>query len=112
MKTRDRRPLVDDSSISRGSRCFSTARRLLDESSVEEVLVRTRERLLEMLGACASSWQHPTFAREMVNAGLVTGVRDRYGAIGYAAVDSAEQRLVDRVASLFIADYLTRPADY
>jgi hypothetical protein len=33
-------------------------------------------------------------------------------AIGYAPVDAPAMRLVDRVRSLFVADYLTRPADY
>jgi hypothetical protein len=48
----------------------------------------------------------------MVEGMLVVGVHDTTGAIGYAPVRYAEMRLVDRVVSLFVADYLTRPNDY
>jgi len=32
--------------------------------------------------------------------------------LGYAPMARPDMRLVDRVTSLFVADYLTRPADY
>jgi hypothetical protein len=88
------------------------ADRLVDDMTIERLLVRTRERVLEMIATSSISWTLSTFPRDMVDAGFVAGVRDRNGAMGYAAVDYPDLRLVDRVASLFIADYLTRPGDY
>lgn len=84
----------------------------LDEGTVEGLLLHTRERMLDMLIGSSECWEGVEFAREMIDSGLVVGVRDSLGAIGYAAVDHPGLRLVDRVASLFIADCLTRPADY
>lgn len=88
------------------------ADRPLHETTIELLLLRTRERVLEMLSACVGSCETPALAHEMVESGLVIGVRDAIGAIGYTPVDSSELGLFDRVASLFVADYLTRPADY
>ena len=48
----------------------------------------------------------------MVDAGLVMGVSDDQGGLGYAPVHRMRMRLVDRLVSLFIADFLTRPGDY
>jgi hypothetical protein len=53
------------------------------------------------------------FAKAMVDAGLVVGVIDHESSsLGFAPVSSPEMRLVDRVRSLFVADYLTSPSDY
>jgi hypothetical protein len=48
----------------------------------------------------------------MIDEGFVVGVVDESSAIGYAPLDAFDMRLVDRVRSLFVADFLTRPADY
>lgn len=84
----------------------------LRESSVTRLVSATRRHVVEMLSTAVTSWNGTTFAREMVDSGLVIGVSDESDGIGYAAVHRARMRLVDRVASLFIADYLTRPRDY
>jgi signal transduction histidine kinase len=39
-------------------------------------------------------------------------VHDAYGNTGFAPVDEANMRLVDRVLALLVVDYLTRPNDY
>ena len=84
----------------------------MDISTLERVVLDARARIFEMLASSATSWKTESFARTMVEGMLVVGVTDASGAIGYAPVRYAELRLVDRVASLFVADYLTRPSDY
>ncbi len=82
------------------------------DTSVTRLVSAARRHVVEMVAGAMTSWNGASFAREMVDSGLVIGVSDDAGGIGYAAVDRARMRLVDRVASLFIADYLTRPRDY
>ncbi len=84
----------------------------LSEGGVERVLLRTRERLIELLADGTREWSSVGFARHAVDAGLVFGVTDAGGALGYAPLDVEGMRLYDRVVSLFVADYLTRPRDY
>jgi hypothetical protein len=84
----------------------------LDEAGVEKMLLRSRERVLEMLRDCKTSWESADFAREAIDAGVVVRVRDEVGSMGHAPVEHPEMPLADRVGSLVIADYLTRPADY
>ncbi len=86
--------------------------RALDATTLERVVLDARARIFEMLERSATAWEGESFARTMVEGMLVVGVTDAGGAIGYAPVRYGEMRLVDRVASLFVADYLTRPGDY
>lgn len=87
--------------------------RPVDEASVQELLTAARTEVIEVVRA-AWSWKHDAASvRASVEEGLVVGVVDAAGAeLGYAPVDSARMRLADRVRSLFVADYLTRPTDY
>lgn len=84
----------------------------LRDLAVTRLVSAARRHVVEMLATAMTSWSGASFARDMVDSGLVIGVSDEAGGIGYAAVDRARMRLVDRVASLFIADFLTRPRDY
>lgn len=84
----------------------------LRDATVTRLVSAARRHVVEMLGTAMTSWNGASFARDMVDGGLVIGVSDGTGGIGYAPIDRARMRLVDRVASLFIADYLTRPRDY
>jgi hypothetical protein len=91
---------------------LAVAPRALDEPEIEELLGRARGEILEVLRN-AWSWAHdPTATRAWLDEGLVAGIADESSDLGYAPVDRAGMRLVDRVRSLFIADYLTRPSDY
>lgn len=80
--------------------------------AVTRLVSAARRHVVEMLATSGTTWSGTGFAREMVEGGLVIGVSDEVGGIGYAAVDRPRMRLVDRVASLFVADCLTRPRDY
>lgn len=84
----------------------------LDEDFVSDLLVRAHGQVLEALRTVHDWKNDPCFARDMVDGGFVIGVIDETDAIGYAPVDVWNMRLVDRVRSLFVADYLTRPTDY
>lgn len=79
---------------------------------VESLLASVRTAVVQRLIGCRESWTAARFARNMVDGGFVVGVSDEGGAIGYAPLDGRDMRLVDRVTSLVVADYLTRPNDF
>jgi hypothetical protein len=91
---------------------LALAPRPVDETEIEALLGRARSEVLDVLRN-AWSWSHDaTATRAWLNEGLVAGIADGKADLGFAPVDRAGMRLVDRVRSLFIADYLTRPSDY
>jgi hypothetical protein len=86
--------------------------RPLDEAVVADLLVEARTQIVSVLRG-SWSWTHDAeAARACIDEGLVAGICDEASELGFAPVDNVGMRLVDRVRSLFIADYLTRPADY
>lgn len=86
--------------------------RRLDEAVVEDLLTTTRAEIIEMLRGVWSWTDDGAFVRARIAEGLIAGIVDDCSELGYAPVDNPNMRLVDRVRSLFVADYLTRPADY
>jgi hypothetical protein len=84
----------------------------IDEVAVTRLVARARSHAADMVEGSASSWSARGFAREMIESGLVVGITDGTGGLGYAPRNCPGSRLVDRVTSLFLADYLTRPRDY
>jgi hypothetical protein len=86
--------------------------RPLAEDTVKHLLRRSHAYLLDGLRSAATWRRDASFAREMIDEGFVVGVVDESSAIGYAPLDAFDMRLVDRVRSLFVADFLTRAADY
>lgn len=86
--------------------------RPLAEDTVVDLLRRSHAYLLDGLRSAATWRRDAAFAREMIDEGFVVGVVDSSSAIGYAPLDAFDMRLVDRVRSLFVADFLTRPAEY
>ena len=86
--------------------------RSVSDEAVTKLLADAHEHVIELLRA-AWSWKHDAhFARAAVADGLVGGVIDDTSGIGYAPIDQPGMTLVRRVESLFLADFLTRPADY
>lgn len=83
----------------------------IEPTSVERLLLDTHGRTLEMLSQ-ARTWDPFKVGRDMIALGIVVAVGDAHGALGYAPVDQPDLRLLDRVISLFAADYLTRPGEY
>jgi hypothetical protein len=86
--------------------------RPLAEETIEELLQTARAEIIEVLRG-VWSWTHDARAvRACIDEGLVAGIVDDASDLGFAPVDHARMRLIDRVRSLFVADYLTRPGDY
>ncbi|MDB4938675.1 MAG: hypothetical protein JWP87_5647 [Labilithrix sp.] len=86
--------------------------RPLTEDTIEELLRRARAEVIEVLRG-VWSWTHDgATVRARIDEGLVAGIVDDASNLGFAPVDQPRMRLVDRVRSLFIADYLTRPTEY
>jgi len=86
--------------------------RRLDETIVEDLLTAARAEIIEMLRGVWSWTDDGAFVRARISEGLIAGIVDESSELGYAPIDNPNMRLVDRVRSLFVADYLTRPADY
>lgn len=109
-------PYAHAAAATRSLRTSGTRRavvhRALDEETVEELLARSRDEISVMLRGVWSWTDDPAFVRARIDEGLIAGVIDETSELGFAPLDRSGMRLVDRVRSLFVADYLTRPADY
>jgi hypothetical protein len=79
--------------------------------ALEAALLESVESLHEMLASCSGS-ARPAFVADALALGHVVAVTDEIGAVGYAPTNLGEMHLLDRVASLLAADFLTRPVDY
>jgi hypothetical protein len=90
----------------------SRERRARCASIHEHQLALVRQEILDLVMGAATSWVHAALAEELTKAGLVMRVQDHMTATGYIHLDLPDIPLFERVASLFVADYLTRPSDY
>lgn len=86
--------------------------RPVSDDAVHEFVAQSYARVLATLRSLGRWRYDPRFARVMIDGGIVVGVIDETSEIGYAPVAAREMRLADRVTSLFVADFLTRPRDY
>lgn len=86
--------------------------RVLEEATIEDLLATARAVIIDMLRGVWSWTNDATFIRARISEGLIAGIVDEGSELGFAPVDNPNMRLVERVRSLFVADYLTRPADY
>jgi hypothetical protein len=84
----------------------------LPAPDVVDVIRRAHEQVTAMLRTCSAWREGHGFARHMVDCDLVTAVYDDEWTLGYTPVSRPGMRLADRVTTLFVADFLTRPADY
>ena len=94
------------------SRTTFTLSRGGSRAVIEASLLEAEGIVRELLASCSEGDETPRFVSECIERGFVSGVTDRNGAIGYVPVDAGEMCLVDRLASLIAADFLTRRADY
>lgn len=86
--------------------------RNLDEASITKLMTSARGELLEFLRSSWSWSNDAVSVRSSVEKGLVAGLCDERSDLGFGPLDNVGMGLVDRVRSLFIADYLTRSEDY
>jgi hypothetical protein len=84
----------------------------IEEVTISQLVVAAHAGLLDTLRDAWTSCHEGSLSCTMIDLGIVTAVMDEEFAIGYAPVDFSRLRLVDRVTSLFVADFLTRPQDY
>lgn len=100
------------SGVFKASAPVLSAPTVVTDVAVQRLLRRSRKHLVAFLRT-ASLWKlEPGFSRRMLETGLIVSLIDTEGGLGYAPVASDRMHLVDRVRSLFIADYLTRPDDW
>ena len=86
--------------------------RTVDEGILERVILDARGSGLRLLADLVVPWKASPIARLAVACGTVVAQRDERGGIAYAPVGLKRLRLSERVASLFVADYLNHPSDY
>ena len=86
--------------------------RTLDEGILERVILDARGHALRLLADLVVPWKASPIARLAVACGTVVAQRDERGGIAYSPVRLERMRLSERVASLFIADYLNHPTAY
>ena len=84
----------------------------LRESTIGELCAAARMRMIALLEDLRDRDTGESIARSMIARGLVFGERDEHGAVAYLPVNRRQLRLADRLASLFVADYLNFPFDY
>ena len=97
----------------RGSGMRAASRRSeIDEETIGALLATTHTETIEMLRNTWSWTNDAATVRAKIGEGLVAGIVDEASELGFAPVDNVRMRLVERVRSLFVADYLSRPGDY
>lgn len=84
----------------------------MDDERARAVVDDARTRLTRLLAKESAGWNEPGFAAEMIERGLITSVTDSSGREAFAPAARAELSFVERVASIFIADFLAHPEDY
>jgi hypothetical protein len=84
----------------------------MDDERVQATVEEVRRLVTRMVIEAPAKWSAPGFAKEMIDAGLITSVTDASGREAYAPAARVDLGLLERVASLFIADYLMHPSDY
>ena len=75
-----------------------------------DLMERVRDEVRDMLDHVLTG--DPSFAEELVRAGVVAPLKLPNGKVLFVAMNHKGLRLADRVLSLFAADYLMRPQDY
>lgn len=84
----------------------------IDEETIGGLLATTHAETIGMLRGIWSWTNDAAAVRARIGEGLVAGIVDEASELGFAPVDNVRMRLVERVRSLFVADYLSRPGDY
>lgn len=79
--------------------------------SLGELIAAARMRMVTLLEDLRDRDTAEGVTRSLIARGFVEAVRDEHGAIAYVPVDQRRMRLAERVASLFVADYLNAPFD-
>lgn len=84
----------------------------MDDDRAHGLVEDARRRITRLLVDESAEWKAGGFADAMIDRGLITMVTDASGREAYAPAARAELSFLERVASVFIADFLTHPEDY
>ncbi len=95
-----------------GERIIREGHGPLASSTIEELMTSTRTRVLAALEKAALSDGSLDFTKDVVDRGFVRRAWDTDGMEAWVPVDASRMRLIDRVRSLFVADYLNDPVSY
>lgn len=79
---------------------------------VEEVVSAAKRAVREAITAALGPEGSEGLIRLLPPVVHVTAAHDVYGSRGFVPMDVARTKLTDRVLSLVVADYLTRPDDF
>ena len=84
----------------------------MEDERVRDLVDGARRRITRLLVEESSGWNTPAFAAAMIERGLVTSVTDATGREAFAPAARVDLSFLERVASIFIADFLAHPQDY
>lgn len=83
----------------------------IDPEEIDQLIARTRERVVGVLLQIVDSDFRASFVAEMISAGFIARCDDRTGAEGWLPTTEA-RLLADRVLSLIAVDCLMHASDY
>jgi hypothetical protein len=84
----------------------------MDDERAHELVDEVRGRITRLLVDESSGWSKPGFAAAMIDRGLITQVTDASGREAFAPAARVDLTFLERVASIFIADFLAHPEEY
>lgn len=84
----------------------------MNDEGARDLVDTARRRITHLLVDESSGWNTPGFAAAMIERGLITSVTDASGREAYAPAARVDLSFLERVASIFIADFLAHPEDY
>ena len=84
----------------------------MHDERAHDLVDDVRRRITRLLVDESSGWRAPGFAAAMIDRGLITSVTDASGREAFAPAARVELSFLERVASIFIADFLAHPEDY
>ena len=83
----------------------------MDDERARDLVDGARRRITRLLVEESSGWNTPAFAAAMFDRGLITSVTDATGREAFAPAARVDLSFLERVASIFIADFLAHPQD-
>jgi hypothetical protein len=84
----------------------------MNDERAHRLVDDVRARITRLLVDESYGWNTEGFAAAMIDRGLITCVTDASGREAYAPAARVELSLLERVASIFVADFLAHPEEY
>ena len=84
----------------------------MNDERAHQLVDDVRARITRLLVDESAGWKTSGFAAAMIDRGLITCVTDASGREAYAPAARVELSFLERVASIFIADFLAHPEEY